>query len=84
MQPSALGRRDFPMGDKYINIRYRYPMGCTEEARLLSVVPSDRARSNGQQAHEISSYHQETLFYSKGYWAQVTHRGCGVSILGDI
>lgn len=39
-------------------------MGGSEdkEARLLSVVSSERARSSGQQAHEISSYHQETLF----------------------
>lgn len=39
-------------------------MGGSEdkEARLLSLVSSDRARSNGQQAHEISSYHRETLF----------------------
>lgn len=48
-------------------------MGGNEdkEARLLTVGPTDRARSNGQQAHEISFHHQETLFYGKGYWAQV-------------
>lgn len=71
---------------KYINIRYKHLMGGREdkEARLLSVMSSDRARSNGQEAPEISTYREETLFCGKGYWAQVTPRSCGVSILGDI
>lgn len=61
-------------------------MGESEdkEARLLLVVSSDRARSNGQHVYEISPYHQETLFYGKGYWTQETPRSFGMSILRDI
>lgn len=56
--------------------------------RLL-VVSSDKTRSNGQkiETRDILSQHtQKTLIYCAGEWplVQVTQRGFGLSMLGNI
>ncbi|KAK4825975.1 hypothetical protein QYF61_003544, partial [Mycteria americana] len=63
--------------------------GCKEdEARLFSVVPSDRTRANGHNLkyRRFPLNIRETLCYYEGdqALAQVAQRGCGVSTLGDI
>ena len=56
-------------------------------ARLFSVVPGEDKKQWAQvETQEIPFKHKKTLFYCDGDQTleQITQRGCGVFILGDI
>jgi len=58
-----------------------------DEARLFSVVPSNRTRSNGlKREHRIFSTNMWKIFFTVRVTAleQVAQRGGGVSYYGDI
>lgn len=63
----------------------KYFIGWSEEegARLFSVVLTDRARGNG---HTLKHKKTQNSFYCEGDVTldQVSQKGCGVPILGDI
>lgn len=59
-----------------------------DEARLISVEPSDRARGNGQKLkhRKLHLNIMKHFFYCEGgqVLAQAAHEDCGVSVLGNI
>lgn len=59
-------------------------VGVEDGARLFSVMPSNRKRSNGQ-TREALPWHEEELYSECGRaLAQAARGGCGVSLAGDI
>lgn len=52
---------------------------------LFSVVPNDRARSNGQKLEVPSKYEEKSLYFKADReLEQAAHRGYGVSFCGGI